>query len=343
MSRQPEGPRERGLRLGAGAELVHEPRLLHSAAFLGTLHAQLEAEVGISEAAQTLLQLGFVQGLRDATRLLHEGFFDASPDLGGVPTAPLLTMRLRPPPERGSRAGPRSCAPAELRGSWPEETEARARVRALGASTRPSCHVSAGYTSGWLSGLLEIDLLAIESSCSARGDAECEFVVREPECWRAQGDARADPILECLDFGYLRDRVASELAIEPPREAAGAFDSGSPVVHVWGPVMVAPFSGPEASLRAVELIQRDAGAAAVSVVVVDLGGVIVDDGLGALALERVLDAIDAAGAEAILTGVAPMCESTIATLERRPLLVEKDLAQAIATAFQVAEARRRPA
>ena len=47
------------------ALLVREPRVLLDARFLGALHAELEDELGRDAATVTLLQLGFLQGLRD--------------------------------------------------------------------------------------------------------------------------------------------------------------------------------------------------------------------------------------------------------------------------------------
>jgi anti-anti-sigma regulatory factor len=79
----------------------------------------------------------------------------------------------------------------------------------------------------------------------------------------------------------------------------------------------------------------------VRVVVVDLGGAIIDESFGALELERVLETIERLGAEPILTGIAPLSERTVAGLEVAHLVVQKDLPSAIAAAFQIADAMRR--
>src|SRR5690606_41613630 len=49
-----------------------------------------------------------------------------------------------------------------LRGSWPGRVEADAVLLAVGRRDAPACLVSAGYTSGWISGLWEADALAGE-------------------------------------------------------------------------------------------------------------------------------------------------------------------------------------
>jgi anti-anti-sigma regulatory factor len=95
------------------------------------------------------------------------------------------------------------------------------------------------------------------------------------------------------------------------------------------------------TLSGLDLIRRDPGARSVRVVVVDLGGAVIDESFGALELERVLETIERLGAEPILTGVTPLSERTVAGLETAHLIVQKDLPAAIAAAFQIADAMRR--
>jgi anti-anti-sigma regulatory factor len=102
-----------------------------------------------------------------------------------------------------------------------------------------------------------------------------------------------------------------------------------------------PFGGADDSLHAIDLIGRDPAARDVAVVVLDLTGAVIDDGFGAAALESVLDAIESWGAEPVLAGVCPLSERIVADLERHHLVIRKDMSNAIASAFQIAEAQRR--
>jgi hypothetical protein len=68
---------------------------------------------------------------------------------------------------------------------------------------------------------------------------------------------------------------------------------------------------------------------------------VLDDGLGAAALERVVGEIQSWNAEVILTGVSPLSEETVAELQASHMLTRKDLAEAVAYAFQIADAQRR--
>jgi V4R domain/Activator of aromatic catabolism len=313
--------------------LLDEPRFLTDSAFLGALHAELREELGADAAAAVLTQLGFARGLFDASRLVRDDFApDWSPVERPAPIPARLPMRLAP--ARGSEGA------LAFDGSWPEREESEAVVAALGACDAPMCHASAGYTSGWLSGVFGSDVLALEVTCSARGDDACRFRALEPADWQARGERRAAALLEAVPLAPLRELVARQLASLPERERTEGFEAGSPAIHLWGPVMVVPFAGADESLRALELIGRDRAARGVRAVIIDCSGAIIDEGFGALALERILDAVAGLGAEPILAGVSPLSMGVVRDLERSHAVLYKDLPEAIATAFQIAEAQR---
>jgi anti-anti-sigma regulatory factor len=227
----------------------------------------------------------------------------------------------------------------EIRGEWPDRAEWRAlRSRQLEAGGR--CHLSSGFSSGWLSGLFETDLLALEQGCGADGGAACGFLAREPAAWRATGDPRVEALLARLPFSAFRELVREHLGEEPGAKPREAFDPEAPVIHIWGPLMVIPFSNAEEAYRAVELIARDPAARHVSVVVVDLSGALLDEAFGAMALEQIVEAVEGLGAEVLFSGVSPLAERIVAELSRKPLLVHKDLHAAIASGFQIAESQR---
>jgi anti-anti-sigma regulatory factor len=304
--------------------LAKEPGVLLDARFLGALHAELEAELGSDGAAKTLAQVGLIQGLHDAWRAVDGGF-----EGGGVLPPPLAirfnAVRNAQPP-----------GTIEVVGSWPERTEAGAHISQIGAGGRVACHLSAGYTSGWLSGTMDANILAIETACAAAGAPECRFVAREVEAWRVDGNAWVRSLLADLPFDAVRDLVetrSSRPAEHPPREGV---DSDAAVVHIWDSVMVIPFMNGEDALEALDLIGRDRAARDVSVVVVDLAGAVVDEAFGAAILEQIIDSAERHGAETIFAAVSSLSEPVIAELDRQPLLVHKDLSQAIAAAFQIA-------
>jgi hypothetical protein len=315
---------------------LKEPGILLDPHFLSALHTELRNELGSSDANITLLQMGFLHGLQDALRAVQMTF-GAESSGSRTPAGPSLAFRVC------AEANSAEPGAISLSGLWPECIEAAAVLAALGESEHSSCFLSAGYTSGWLTGTLGADVLAVESSCRACGGENCSFSAREASAWRKAGDPAALEILDALPFATFRAFVQINLeSLGDSEPASDRVDPGSAVIHIWGPVMVIPFSGADAALNAVELIGRDPAARNVSVVVLDLSGAILDETFGALALEQVLELIEAWGADAIFAAVSPLSEAVIAGLERQPLMVHKDLAEAIAAAFQLANAQRHP-
>lgn len=318
------------------ATLQEEPRFLMDPRLLGALHQELRSQLDRVEADAALLQMGFLHGLRDALLLVRRGFGSLPSRAHEGPVGARLPLRLA-----RATAGP--SGQFALRGSWPEVMEAEAVIAHGGLRSEPACVLSAGFTSGWLSGIYDSDILALETGCKATGAEKCDFLALDSAQWASDDDCAGQEALLALPFQPLRDVVLRHLKEEAPPagEVSAAFESGSPIVHVWGPVMVIPFSGAEESLLALDLIGRDPEARDVRVVVIDLAGAIIDEGFGAAALEQVLDAVEGWGAEPILTGISPLSEPVVADLEASHLVVSKDLPEAIALGFQVAELQRR--
>ena len=136
--------------------------------------------------------------------------------------------------------------------------------------------------------------------------------------------------LAALPFAAFRALVRERFARVQPRalpeeiSEVGSMDREAAAVHIWGPVMVLPYAGPNETLQTLELLARDAGAASVSVIVVDLGGAIIDDAFGAMALEQLVQTVEGWGAEVLFVDPSPLSERVLADLDHPPLLIEKD-------------------
>jgi anti-anti-sigma regulatory factor len=322
------------------AVLERDSRVLLDASFLAALHAELARELDPEASIATLLQMGFLHGLQDVTRALA-ATADARPGVRGVPIALPLRMPCR------SRSVSEAPGAICVEGSWPDSHEASAHLSALGSGAGSVCYLSAGYTSGWLTGAFDADLLAVETSCSACGGVGCRFVARESSEWSIQGDASVARSLAALPFAAFRALVRERFARVQPRalpeeiSEVGSMDREAAAVHIWGPVMVLPYAGPNETLQTLELLARDAGAASVSVIVVDLGGAIIDDAFGAMALEQLVQTVEGWGAEVLFVDPSPLSERVLADLDHPPLLIEKDLEPTVALAFQIARSQRR--
>jgi len=321
---------------GPETTLMTEPKLFVDATLLAALIVELEDELGSDAAARTLFQIGLIHGFRDADEALSRGFHTET-------SAPTSQSSLSPPIVI-DMAAPRGttqdgwCVP----GRWPEQHEATAWLSKLGPSDRPGCWLSCGYTSGWLSGTLDADVLVLEDSCAGCGDAACTFTAREPAAWNEFPPKSAHETLGTIDFGLYRALALRSPAGPPPAmvETQGDFDPDAALVHIWGPVMVLPYTNADESLRTSEALSHDSSIQDIRCVVIDLRNRIIDDSFDAVAIERVLETVEAWGAEPILTGIHPMAADIVEGLESEHLLVRKDLSEAIAAAFLIAQAQR---
>ena len=310
------------------AVLDRDSRVLLDPQFLTALHRELLEQSDTPAATASLLRMGFLHGMQDAFRASASGNHE-----GWVPP---LAMRCRSIPANGA---------LEVRGDWPERREAKARKSSSGADGAGSCTFSAGYTSGWLSAMLDADLLAVEECCGAAGHESCRFVAREVSLWRPEeldgipADAIPFDAFRALVRARESRRVPEELA--PPFPDDSGIDREAACVHIWGPLMVIPFGGPDDGLRALELIGHDPEAAEVSVVIVHLGHTLIDEAFGALALEQIVQTAEAWGAETLIAEPSPLCERVLAGLSNPPLLVLKDLEEAILIGLQIAGSQRR--
>jgi V4R domain-containing protein len=294
---------------------------------LERLRANAFESVGAPYAEGILYGIGLAEGLCDALRVA--GRF-AGPH-GGAPghAGPGLGLLFRPTGiDRERRFG----------GSLAASVEAAVHQRRYGNAHAPICHVSAGYCSGWYSALFGEFVLVRESACLGAGAPRCEFEARPVEHWTRTGDAWAAGLLKYLDFEAMREAaqkrlISAEEGIEG--DMMGAFDPLSPAVHVWGPVMILPYSGAGDSIAALETIAADLGSEAIRVVVLDLTGARVD-GVEALGIVRTLDDLARRGVESVVVGVP---EDAVARWlgERMALpLRAKDISEGIRLAFQLA-------
>ncbi|MAG30804.1 MAG: hypothetical protein CL908_07940 [Deltaproteobacteria bacterium] len=328
------------LGFGPDTVLMNDPKLFVDGRFLASLLIELNDELGPRDAALALFQIGLLHGLRDAARVCahQEDPEPAAPDQVADTTA--LVLQWAFDPQSGETKT------LSLNGCWPEHHEAVARCARLGPPESPACWMSTGYTTGWLSGTLDRSLVAREVECAAMGAETCRFEVLETSEWQTRGDAEMDWLLSQVHFEAFR-----KVAISPPVERHecapvgadprdGGFDRSQAVVHIWGPVMVLPFTTLDEALGTVDMLGRDPGIGEIRSVVVDLRERTLDEGFGAAALEQVLETIESWDAQSLITGVSPASEAAMASLEASHLVIRKDLSEAIATAFQIADVQR---
>ncbi|MFI5315498.1 MAG: V4R domain-containing protein [Myxococcota bacterium] len=308
---------------------IEPPDAFDDADALEQLRANAFESVGAPFAEGILYGIGVAEGLFDALRVarrfagpLGSAPGHAGPGLGMLFAAAGLTRQHR------------------FSGSLHSSVEAVVHRRRYGGSESPICHVSAGYCAGWYSALLGESLLVRESACAGAGGARCEFEAAPVEHWKTENSLWAAALLRYLDFEAMRESAAKRVAAEGDAvegDMMGAFDPLSPAVHVWGPVMILPYSGAGDSIAALDAIAADLGPEAIRVVVLDVTGARVD-AVEATGLVRTLDEFVRRGLESVVVGISGDAAARwLAGPDRLALpLRAADISEGIRLAFQLA-------
>lgn len=285
--------------------------------------------VGLRLAEGILYGIGMAEGLFDALRVERRfaGPLGCAPHHAG----PGIGMLFPPRGLTRERA---------FTGTLHTSVEAAVHNRRYGGAALPICHVSAGYCSGWYSALFGEFVLVRESACAGAGAPACEFEARPIEHWRRANDAWAVSLLQYLDFDAMKENARKRLAMTGDAlegDMMGGFDPLSPAVHVWGPVMILPYSGADDSIAALDTIATDLGPDAIRVVVLDVTGARVD-AVEATGLVRTLDELAQRHIESVVVGVSEEAASRwLAGPDRLGLpLRATDVSEGIRLAFQLA-------
>ena len=296
---------------------------------LERLRANAFESVGPPFVEGILYGIGVAEGLYDALRI--ERRF-AGP-LGGAPR--------HAGPGLGLLFAPRGLTRAHtFTGTLPKSVEAQVHRRRYGGSGEPICHLTAGYCAGWYSALFGEFVLVRERACGAAGAPACEFEARPIAHWTRDNDAWAAGLLKYLDFAAMRESARKRLAADGESlegDMLGAFDPLSPAVHVWGPVMVLPYSGAGDSIAALDTIATDLGPDAIRVVVLDVTGARVD-AVEATGIVRTLDVLAQRDIESVVVGISEEAATRwLGGPDRLALpLRASDVTEGIRLAFQLA-------
>jgi hypothetical protein len=291
---------------------------------------QYTLEAGGADAPALLYRIGFDRGWVDGLSISRD--FSAGsvfPRFAG-PGLPLLFF-----PSVGQ-------IPEHFGGTLRGSLEATIHVTLASPSDTPVCHLSAGYAAGWYTAIFRDTILVLETECEARGDSRCHFEAQPARVWVEAGDSRALALLPYLDPPDPASH-SSESAEEGEGLGAmmGQFDPLSPAVHVWGPVMVLPYSGLEDADSALEAVREDVGPDAVDIVIVDVTGVQISP-LEACGLVELVSRLESRGIEVLVAGLRSGHQGLLGSelLDSSGMLVVGDLSEGIALAFQMATLSR---
>lgn len=318
----------RSIGFGPESVLMNESRILGDAPLLKSLQDELHEKLGADLARHILLQIGFYHGLRDSLRALSVSRGDCIAGTLPLPSTPAISLRLH---------GATRNAGIEIHGTWYDAAEARAPGVEGRAPSR--CTMTSGYTSGWLSGLFDGSMVALEAECRNAGSNRCRFVARLAETWRARGDCAELALVDALPFELFRRTIETSGTTSHPASSDETIEA-SHAVHVWGPVMVVPFREPDEAVRTAETLEERGDHNDIRVVVIDFETARIDPRRDLGSLESLLRRVESWGAESVLANFPDKIESILPRLATGLLLTRSTRAEAIASAFQIVDAQK---
>lgn len=173
-----------------------------SSAF-GALRRELIDTLGINRSKGFLRRYGWYCGVTDCKKMLEldwedkKDLFWAGPKMhtenGHVVVEPHI---LEVDFEKGS---------LHFEGDWTDSQEALEHIKLFGNSDESVCHTLVGYASGYLSELIEKQVIVIETSCIAKGDDKCHWICKTVDEWAG------DPEVAKERHFYEADRINAEL------------------------------------------------------------------------------------------------------------------------------------
>ena len=247
--RPPIAPRRAGARLRPDDRARRDPRVLLDPRFLAALHDELRR----ARSATPTRPRRAAPDRRAARAPGRRARASRRTRRRSAPTlAAPLAMPLRMPCRSQQRGAPgASCD----RGTGPSahEAAARARARRWARTAPPAISERRLHVGLALRALRRRLRRGRDECCGATGRGACRFVARESRGLATRGD----PALRCAlascrwrpaaaSCASARAAARARPAVEPPglrRDRARRRR-----VHVWGPVMVMPYGGPEEAL-----------------------------------------------------------------------------------------------
>jgi hypothetical protein len=149
---------------------------------LGLLRQNLLESLGVEAARSFFLRLGYQNGYADFLQIKQRYSFDNELELFSAgPVIHTWEGIVKAIPDEV--AYDRSTGHFHFTGTWLNSYEAEQHLSYNETSTEPVCWSLMGYASGWSSGFFGTKLIAIETACVAKGDAECRVLIQPAAAW----------------------------------------------------------------------------------------------------------------------------------------------------------------
>ena len=294
--------------------------LLQSHVTLEMLRKQLFHQVGEDLARAILAQAGRQGGYHDAQLLLQERSFDnlesmlaaqyellGSSGYGTFQIQDLIAIQTK--------------GEVYVRVMCEHSPEAESHLRLFGKTSTPACCHLVGYSSGWCTATIGIQLLTIETRCVAQGHERCEFetlpyqdfVGKEAAFWKSAFENTSQSLtlelkekLETIERQNAIIEQQRMAIIEQQRMTLAAL--AAPILQIAEGVLALPIIGQVDEERATVITERLLNAIVTQRargIILDVTGLETLDSRMAQHLARMAQAASLLGVRVIVSGISP--------------------------------------
>jgi rsbT co-antagonist protein RsbR len=198
-----------------------------------------------------------------------------------------------------------------MKGIWRNSYEADIHMREYGLEKHPVCYSLTGYASGWCTGFMGSEMLAIETKCVGKGDEYCEFEIKPPDKWGPEADSYKE-FLDSTSMSISKELEENLHLVKQQQEAIRELST--PIMEIWDDVLCLPVVGIVDTRRSVEIMDSLLEKIVESqsrCVIIDITGVEIVDTKTADYLLKVVQASQLLGARCVLTGINPAVAQTL--------------------------------
>ncbi|WP_071394117.1 XylR N-terminal domain-containing protein [Bacillus tuaregi] len=181
----------------------NQPMINIPSSAFGELRRELIDMLGSKRSKGFLLRYGWNCGVTDCRQMLELNWEDKRELILAGPKMHMEnghvvveTHKLEVDFENGT---------LHFEGDWIDSQEALQHIKLFGYGEESVCHSLVGYASGYLSELIEKQVIVRETSCIAKGDEKCHWICKTVEEWDG------DPEVEKERLFFERDRISAEL------------------------------------------------------------------------------------------------------------------------------------
>jgi len=195
---------------------------------------------------------------------------------------------------------------------WENHFEVEEHLKHFGPSDEPVCWLKAGYTSGYATVFFGREVLCVETSCRAQGDAACRATLKAMEEWGPEA-SRERQDLQPVALG----KELEELSALLRQQQQLIRLLSTPAIQVWPGILAMPLIGEIDSARARQITEQLLQAIVhhqADVVILDVTGVPFMNQQVADYLLRTIRAAELLGSRCFLVGIRPATAKAIVQL-----------------------------